>query len=47
MPQQLADGSTERPLITLGDDFAGIGRFCTPEQPDFTAADVIRILLGA
>ena len=47
MPQQLANGSTEKPLITLGDDFAGIGRFCTPDHLDFTAADVIRILLGA
>ncbi|TAN37498.1 MAG: nitronate monooxygenase [Verrucomicrobia bacterium] len=46
MPQQLADGNTELPLITLGDDFTGIGRFCTSEHPDFTAADVIRTLLG-
>ena len=33
-------------LVTLGDSFADIGRFCSPEQPDYTAADVIRILLG-
>jgi len=46
MPQHFANGSTERPLITLGDDFAGIGRFCSLEKPDYTAADVIRILLG-
>jgi len=47
MPQPLADGSDERALITLGDDYAGIGRFCTPDRLDFTAADVIRTLLGA
>lgn len=47
MPQELADGTTELPLITLGDDYANIGRFCSPEHPEFTAADVIRVLLGA
>ncbi|HBA84204.1 MAG TPA: 2-nitropropane dioxygenase [Verrucomicrobia bacterium] len=47
MPQHLADGSTELPLITLGDDYVGIGRFCSAEQPDFTAADVVRTLLGS
>jgi nitronate monooxygenase len=46
MPQRLADGSTELPLVTLGDDFAGIGRFCTAEHPDYSAGDVIRSLLG-
>lgn len=47
MPQHLADGRAELPLITLGDDFAGVGRFCTPERMDFTAADVVRILQDA
>jgi nitronate monooxygenase len=47
MPQRLADGSDELPLITLGDDYAGIGRFCTLDQPNFTAADVIRTLLNS
>ena len=46
MPQRLADGSRELPLVTLGDDFAGIGRFCTADHPDYSAADVIRTLLG-
>ncbi len=46
MPQLLANGSHELPLITLGDDLVDIGRFCTPEHPDFTAADVIRALLA-
>lgn len=47
MPQPLANGRDELPLITLGDDWAGIGRFCAPDRPDFTADDVIRTLLGA
>ncbi|MCX6998609.1 MAG: nitronate monooxygenase [Kiritimatiellaeota bacterium] len=45
LSQKLADGTEERPLITLGDDFAGIGRFCSLAKPDYTAADVIRTLL--
>ena len=47
MPQELADGTRELPLITLGDDYAGIGRFCKNGQPDYSAADVIHTLLGA
>jgi nitronate monooxygenase len=46
MPQNFADGTSELPLITLGDDYMNIGRFCDAEHPDFTAADVVRILLG-
>lgn len=46
MPQRLADGATELPLVTLGDDFAGIGRFCSTAQPDYSAADVVRTLLS-
>jgi len=45
MPQRLPDGGQERCLITLGDDFSQIGRFCTADRPDFRAEDVIRILL--
>ena len=47
LPQRLADGTYEKALITLGDDFIDIGRFCTSDQPDYTAADVVRVLLGA
>ena len=47
MPQSLPNGDEERPLITLGDDFTNVGRFCTADQPDFTAGDVIRTLLGS
>ena len=46
MGQILADGTREPYLVTLGDDFAGVGRFCTAAKPDYTAADVIRLLLG-
>jgi nitronate monooxygenase len=44
--QRLSDGRTEPPLITLGDDVATIGRFCSADRIDFTAADVVRVLLG-
>ncbi len=46
MPQLLPDGSHELPLVTLGDDYANIGRFCSADHPDYSAADVIRILQG-
>jgi nitronate monooxygenase len=46
LPQRLGDGREERPMVTLGDDYANIGRFCTPERPDYTAADVVRTILG-
>ncbi len=46
MAQQCAEGDAELPLITLGDDYTNIGRFCTVDQPDFSAEDVIRTLLG-
>jgi nitronate monooxygenase len=44
--QRLPGGGIEPCILTLGDDFANIGRFCTPEHPDYTAADVVRHLLG-
>jgi nitronate monooxygenase len=46
MPQVLADGTDELPLVTLGDDLVNVGRFCTADSPDFTAADVVRVLLS-
>ena len=46
MPQFLANGSEERCLVTMGDDLAEIGRFCTAAAPDYTAAHVIKVLLG-
>ncbi len=44
--QRLADGSSELPLLTLGDDFVHIDRFASVERPEYSAADVIRHLLG-
>ena len=46
MSQSFADGTTELALITLGDDYTNIGRFCDTTHLDFSAADVVRILLG-
>ncbi|MDD5704616.1 MAG: nitronate monooxygenase [Kiritimatiellae bacterium] len=47
LAQLLDNGSHEQPLLTLGDDFADVGRFCRPGQVDYTAEDVIRILLAS
>ena len=44
--QVLADGTREPGIVTLGDDFANVGHFCTPEKLDYTAADVVRYILG-
>lgn len=46
MPQRLPDGTDEKCLITLGDDLSEVGRFCSVDNPAFTAADVVRTLLG-
>lgn len=46
LPQVLPNGSRELPLVTLGDDYANIGRFCSVDRPEYSAADVIRTLLG-
>jgi nitronate monooxygenase len=46
MPQRLPDGTDEKCLITLGDDLAEVSRFCPDGKVEFTAADVVRVLLG-
>jgi nitronate monooxygenase len=46
MPQPLAKGGRELPFVTLGDDFVNVERFCLAERPTYTAADVVRTLLG-
>ncbi len=46
MPQVRPDGRSELPLVTLGDDVAGIRRFCHGDSPAFSAADVVNVLLG-
>ncbi|MGI5870118.1 MAG: nitronate monooxygenase [Kiritimatiellia bacterium] len=45
-PQRRPDGYVEPGIITLGDDVVNIGRFCSPDNLDYTAADVIRTILG-
>lgn len=45
MPQLRRDGKQELPLITLGDDFTNVGRFCHADSTTFTAADVMAVLL--
>jgi hypothetical protein len=40
------DGAVELPLITSGDDVAGVRRFLKPGAVRYTAADVIDYLLG-
>jgi nitronate monooxygenase len=47
MPQTLPDGSSEKCLITMGDDLIDIKRFCTPGSLDYSAADAIRIMLDS
>ncbi|HEY5621138.1 MAG TPA: nitronate monooxygenase [Pontiella sp.] len=46
MPQRLPDGSYEKCLVTMGDDLVDIGRFCTAGSLDYSAEDVVRVLLG-
>jgi len=46
LPQQLRDGTQELPLLTLGDDYAELARFCKNGNLDFSAADVIQQILG-
>ncbi|MEI6787906.1 MAG: nitronate monooxygenase [bacterium] len=45
-PQSLSNGTHEPPVITLGDDYIHAGQFCSQGKPDYTAADVIRTILG-
>jgi nitronate monooxygenase len=47
MPQRLPDGSYEKCLVTMGDDLVEIDRFCPHGQPDYSAADVVRVMLGS
>jgi nitronate monooxygenase len=44
-PQIQKDGSTERPLLTCGDDLAEIARFIPDGQSSYSASDVINKLL--
>lgn len=44
--QRLPGGGIEPPILTLGDDYQNIGRFCTEGQSEFSANDVIQTILG-
>ncbi|MCX6905191.1 MAG: nitronate monooxygenase [Verrucomicrobia bacterium] len=44
--QPLGDRESELALFTTGNDVAHIARFLKPGQQSYTAADVVRILLG-
>lgn len=44
--QALPDGCSEPALITMGNDLKNISQFCTADHPDYSAADVIRVLLA-
>ena len=44
--QVMPNGKPEPCIVTLGDDFAHVGQFCSLEHPDYTAADVVHHLLG-
>jgi nitronate monooxygenase len=46
MGQVTPDGRREPGIVTLGDDFANVGRFCPDGRLDYTAEDVVRHLLG-
>jgi nitronate monooxygenase len=45
-PQRLPGGTREKGLITMGDDLVNVGRFCAGTSLDYSAADVIRVILG-
>jgi len=44
--QTVADGSTEKPLLTGGDDAVAVARFLEPGKSSYCALDVIARLLG-
>lgn len=46
MPQHLADGTEEKCLITMGDDLVNAGIFCAEGAKQFSAADIVRTLIG-
>lgn len=45
LAQLQEEGYVERPLVTSGDDLAGVGRFLAPGADSYSALDVIRRLL--
>lgn len=45
-PQLMPNGQPEPGIVTIGDDVINIGRFCTADNMDYSAEDVIRTILG-
>ncbi len=45
-PQIRAEGYVEPPIVTSGEDLVGLGQFVPAGKSSYTAADVIRRLLG-
>lgn len=45
MPQNRQDGSTEKPLITSGDDLVNLAEYLPPGATDYSAAEVLALLL--
>ncbi len=41
-----AGGTRELPLVTAGDDLVNLRRFVPPGADDYSARDVLRVLLG-
>ena len=46
LAQIRADGTAEPPILTAGNDIAQLGRFLPSDAESYTAADVIRHVLG-
>ena len=44
--QRRRDGSVELPLVMAGDHLDTLGRFVSPGNPDYSAADVLAYLLA-
>jgi nitronate monooxygenase len=47
LPQRRPGGAIEPPIVTVGDDISSVTRFCPPGGTRYTAADVVRVILGA
>jgi len=46
LPQMRAGKREEPPIVTMGDDLAGVGRFLRPGVSEYSAADVVSTLLA-
>ena len=46
-PQRRKDGYLERPVITSGDDLVTAGEYLPARKSSYSAADVVRYLLGS